>query len=111
MRKSIFIFITNTIILVFLLLMISSNLNGILYQSYPSVTINEIGSDIDLAEFENSLSSLAYETDSVIARRVVTPTNQGTSFLYKKYGEGQLPPLFSQQMRRPFRVRILLTHI
>lgn len=95
MRKSIFMFTTNTIILVFLLLMISSNLNGILYQSYPSMTINEIGSDIDLAEFENSLSSLAYETDSVIARRVVTPTNQGTSFLYKKYGEGQLPPLFS----------------
>lgn len=96
MRKSIFVFATNSIILGFLVLMILSNVNSSLYLSYPSVTVNEMSSEADITQLEKSLEELANRTDSIIARRVVTPTNQGTSFLYRIYGEGEVPPLFNE---------------
>lgn len=93
--KRIFIWISTGLIGIFLILAIKTNQQVMTFLSYESV--NVVGQRDDMRTvsretFTETLNKLALTTDSIIARRIIEPQQDGQMrFAYDIYGEGEIP--------------------
>lgn len=94
MRKW-FIFLSTMLLSIFIVARIQQENQQLQFLSYNAVDIVGRSGDSQLSsreEFTKTLNDLAVQTDSVIARRVVEPQENGkVKFVYDVYGEGNLP--------------------
>ncbi|QZT29137.1 hypothetical protein K6969_10790 [Streptococcus suis] len=94
MRKW-FIFLSTILLSVFIVVRIQQENQQLQFLSYNAVDIVGRSGNSELSsreEFIDALNSLAVHTDSVIARRIVEPQENGkVKFVYEVYGDGSLP--------------------
>ncbi|MFM0900542.1 DUF1430 domain-containing protein [Streptococcus suis] len=94
MRKW-FIFLSTVLLSVFIVIRIQQENQQLQFLSYNAVDIVGRSGNSELSsreEFTDALNGLASQTDSVIARRIVEPQENGkVKFVYEVYGEGSLP--------------------
>ncbi|HEM6138316.1 TPA: bacteriocin-associated integral membrane family protein [Streptococcus suis] len=94
MRKW-FIFLSTVLLSVFIVIRIQQENQQLQFLSYNAVDIVGRSGNSELSsreEFTDALNGLAIQTDSVIARRIVEPQENGkVKFVYEVYGEGSLP--------------------
>ncbi|MGX4644770.1 DUF1430 domain-containing protein [Holzapfeliella sp. JNUCC 80] len=93
--KRLFVFISFLCLSIFLAFSINAKKELLYYTDYPSVTVKGLSKTTEVANREklvNQLQQLGQETNSLIARRVAAPNDQGVQrFTYDPYGIGSLP--------------------
>lgn len=104
--KKLFIFLSTLFLSFFLVWIILLRAPQYLYTSYDSVTLMRVKKDVQEPSrefFEHELEDFARSEQSLIARRIVEPSKDGsTNFAYATYGQGYLPREFqaaSQESR------------
>lgn len=94
MRKW-FIVLSTMLLTIFVVVRIHQENQQLQFLSYNAVDIVGRSGSSELSsrkEFTDALNDLAEQTDSVIARRIVEPQENGqVKFVYEVYGEGHLP--------------------
>ena len=93
--KRLFIFISTILLSLYMVMNLVDKQEEILFGDYPTVDVLGTAVDQPVASRETvteTLTKLAKEQDSLIARRIVEPNEAGeTRFSYATYGEGELP--------------------
>ena len=93
--KRLFIFISTILLSLYMVMNLVDKQEEILFGDYPTVDVLGTAVDQPVASRETvteTLTKLAKEQNSLIARRIVEPNEAGeTRFSYATYGEGELP--------------------
>ncbi|MEJ6348163.1 hypothetical protein R4Y45_02840 [Holzapfeliella sp. He02] len=93
--KRLFVFVSFLCLSIFLAFSINASKEVLYYADYPSVIVKGLSKTKEVANREklvNQLQQLGQESNSLIARRVVAPNDQGVQrFTYDPYGTGSLP--------------------
>lgn len=104
--KKLFICLSTIFLSCFFIWIIILRAPQYLYTSYDSVTLLRVkkgAQEPTCEEFERELEKFASSEQSLIARRIVEPSKDGsTNFTYATYGQGSLPKEFqvaSQESR------------
>ena len=92
--KRLFIFISTILLSLYMVMNLVDKQEEILFGDYPTVDVLGTAVDQPVASRETvteTLTKLAKEQNSLIARRIVEPNEAGeTRFSYATYGEGEL---------------------
>lgn len=98
--KKLFILLSTFFLSFFLAWIIVLRAPQYLYASYDSVTLLRVKKDTQEPTrevFEQELENFANSEQSLIARRIVEPSKDGTThFTYATYGQGTLPKQFQE---------------
>ena len=98
--KKLFILLSTFFLSFFLAWIIVLRAPQYLYASYDSVTLLRVKKDTQEPKrevFEQELENFANSEQSLIARRIVEPSKDGTThFTYATYGQGTLPKEFQE---------------
>ena len=98
--KKLFILLSTFFLSFFLAWIIVLRAPQYLYASYDSVTLLRVKKDTQEPTrevFEQELENFANSEQSLIARRIVEPSKDGTThFTYAAYGQGTLPKQFQE---------------
>lgn len=95
--KKIFIYSSILLTAIYIVWMMVSLEDSILFSSYPSAFLKEVNLDANREKLAADLKQLAMETNSLIAKRIAAPDGQKKrTFTYELFGSGSLPEGLSE---------------